>query len=143
MKASGFTLIELVVVVAILGIIAMFSYPGLVEHVSKARRVEAQSVLVEAAQWLERYYSEHHQYHQGLADQLAVVLPQALRSSPRSAGASANYEVRIEQVSATTFTLIAVPTARMMRDRCGTLVLNQFGQKSHRGAQGERCWIHG
>jgi len=143
MRTRGFTLIELAVVVGIVGVIALFAYPGFVEQVRKARRAEVQSVLVEAAQWLERYYSEHHQYHQGRLDQVDVALPQALRYSPRGVAASAHYAVSIEQVTATTFVLIAVPNASMADDPCGSYVLNQFGLKSNRGALRAQCWTRG
>ena len=62
MKNSGFTLIELMVVVAIIAIIAAVALPSYQEHVAKTRRSEAGSALLEGAQALERYFSANGRY---------------------------------------------------------------------------------
>ncbi|WP_366931512.1 type IV pilin protein [Thiocapsa sp.] len=56
-NARGFTLIELMVVVAIVAILAGIAYPSYVDHVRRARLTDAQMVLMEAAQWMERMYA--------------------------------------------------------------------------------------
>ncbi len=61
-KGRGFTLIELMIVVAIVGIIAMVAYPSYQDSVRKSRRVDATGALVEAAAMQERLYSENNSY---------------------------------------------------------------------------------
>ncbi len=59
---NGFTLIELMVVVAIIGIIAAIAYPSYSEHVRRSERAEARASMMRAAQMLERRFTEQAQY---------------------------------------------------------------------------------
>lgn len=56
-RPRGFTLVELMIVVAIVAILAGIAYPSYVDHVRRARLTDAQMVLLEAAQWMERMYT--------------------------------------------------------------------------------------
>lgn len=58
----GFTLIEVIVVVAILGIIVAIAYPNYLRQVAQSRRADAQTTLLETAQRLERCYTETNSY---------------------------------------------------------------------------------
>ncbi len=67
-KTMGFTLVELMVVVAIVGIIAAIAYPNYLEQVRKARRADAKAALTEAAQKLEALYARNASYSNDLRD---------------------------------------------------------------------------
>ena len=54
---KGFTLIELMITVAIIGILASVAYPSYREYVNKSRRVQAKTTFVAAQQWMERFYT--------------------------------------------------------------------------------------
>ena len=75
-KASsiqGFTLIEVMIVVAVIGILAAIAYPSYQESVTKTRRSAAQGCLVEMAQFMERFYTTNMRYDQTAAG-VAVAL---------------------------------------------------------------------
>lgn len=61
-KPCGFTLVELMIVLAIVAILAAIAYPGYARHLVKTRRVEAQLALVDAMQRQEQYRAQHHTY---------------------------------------------------------------------------------
>lgn len=138
----GFTLIEVMIVVAIIGILASIAYPSYQQYVKRARRADAAAALLENAQYLERYFTENSRYDEDAAG-VAVSLP--VINSPREGG-NAQYALTLDGAgtSATTFRLLATPVANgaMVGDECGTLTLNQLGQKGVSGGSraASECW---
>jgi type IV pilus assembly protein PilE len=136
---NGFTLIELMVTVLIVGILASIALPSYIRYINQANRSDAKSILLENVQFLERNFTENNKYHQDSAGQ-AVILPAIV--SPKS-GISL-YEISILNLTATTYTLTAAPVEgeRMANDECGALSINQLGQKSVSGASldADSCW---
>lgn len=134
-NVNGFTLVELMIVVAIAGILASVAYPSYVESVQRGNRAEARGILLETAQLLERNFTEASRYDQDSAGN-AFALPVA--QSPRTG--TAKYTIQFTAGPAqNTYTLGAVPTGAMTGDACGTLTLTQTGV---RGADGvaANCW---
>ena len=106
-SASGFSLIELMIVVVITAILATLAYPSYNNYVVKSRRTDAQAVLIEAAHFMERFYTENNRYDQDTAGN-ATALPAALSESPRDGGAK-YYDIVLQASSASTYTLRARP----------------------------------
>jgi type IV pilus assembly protein PilE len=131
----GFTLIELMVTLAIIGILLKVALPSYRDSVNKARRADAQSVLLEASQFMERFATENLRYDQTRAG-AAVALPTTLSSAPKT-GATKFYAISLQAVGQNSFTLQAVRQGAMANDACGTLTLTDRGVK---GASLATCW---
>ena len=105
--ASGFSLMELMIVVAIVAILGSIAYPSYLNQVAQSRRTDAQAVLIEAAQFMERFYTENNRYDQDTGG-TAVALPAQLRESPRDGGTK-SYDITVQASTASTYTLRATP----------------------------------
>ncbi len=131
----GFTLIELMIVVAVVAILAAIALPAYSDSIRKGRRGQAKADLVELAQVLERHYTVHGSYakDRGGAD---YALP--ITQSPTTG--TAFYAIADPVRTATTFTLSATPQGGQTKDRCGTLSITHSGQKTATGGTSAECF---
>jgi type IV pilus assembly protein PilE len=145
--SHGFTLVELMVTVVIISIITAIAYPSYRDNVNRSKRADARALLLENAQFMERFFTENNSYSQSnAAVPVAPVLPNLV--SPRGAtGARVNYNISfraLPALSQTTFAIQAIPANSMSSDKCGTFTLNQLGQRGTVGNSGgmtsETCW---
>lgn len=128
-QMAGFTLIELMIVVAIIGIISAIAYPSYQEYVLRGNRSEAQAFLNDAAARQERYYAQNNTY----ADTHAKL------GYANNQSSSSKYTLGISNVTATTYTLTATPART--DSKCGNLTLNQAGTKGESGSGTlADCW---
>jgi type IV pilus assembly protein PilE len=133
LRAHGFTLIELMIVVLVLGIIAAVAFPSYTNQVQKARRADATSALLEEAQRLERCFTRFNLYFDSAVP----------GRCPAPAGPTEGsfYNLDTSTVAATTYTLRAAPApgTSQATDGCGTFTLTHTGQRGWSGpATG--CW---
>ncbi|KPB34608.1 type IV pilin protein [Pseudomonas amygdali] len=130
--SRGFTLIELMIVVAIVGILAAIAYPSYTEYVKRTQRSAIASLLSEQTQALERFYSRSNS------------------STSTYVGATVSggnsYYTIVLVPTATDFTLTATPIAGtlMAGDKCGSFVITNTGARSNTGATSgvttKDCW---
>jgi type IV pilus assembly protein PilE len=132
-KLKGFTLIELMIVVAIIGIIAMFAYPAYQESVRKTKRTDAQASIMQISGQLQRYKIANFTFFK-VGTTTPITLADAGVPSVIPTSATPLYDLTLTNVTAGTWTLIATPKSSTIQTGDGHLVLN------HRG---ERCWTKG
>jgi type IV pilus assembly protein PilE len=138
-SAAGFTLLELMITVAVIAILAAIAYPSYQHHVTETRRAAAAVCLTEMSQFMERFYTTHLRYDRTTGG-AAVALP-ALQCMNDIA---AHYAISFSATpTASTYAIQAVPQGgQASRDVvCGTLGLNQAGAKTESGTGTVAdCW---
>ena len=148
---SGFTLIELMIALAVVALLAAVALPAYTEHVNKGKRAEGQAALMAAIQLQERAYTANGTYTGnanfptlfGLAATATVYSGQdpGLDLTGRYtlsvvADAANNCNVLTECV-----TIQAAPVLPFRDDNCGTLTLNTRGLRTESGARDTAyCW---
>jgi len=133
----GFTLIEVLIVVAILGIIASIAIPSYGSYMTKTRRVDAITLLTEVAGEQQRFFSENNRYAETMTD---MGYPNAEELSENG-----YYNVSVTASTPSSFTVTAQPVAGGAQDddvECGSFTINSAGQKGVAGATktAQECW---
>ena len=124
----GFTLIEIMIVIAIIGIVITIGYPSLTEYVKKGRRAEVAGLLSEQAQILERFYSKSNVY-----------------TGATGLSTGNDYYTITPALTDQTFLLTATRKAgSMATDKCGDFTITNTGVRSMVGAKTglttKDCW---
>ena len=133
----AFTLIELMVVVAIVGILAAIALPSYNQYVKRSNRADAKVQLLTNVQFLERNFTETSKYCKD-KDGNDVTLPKA--QSPESGTAA--YTLAVACTSASQFTLKATRAGAMTGDACGDFIINNLGVKTlaNNSSTVADCW---
>jgi type IV pilus assembly protein PilE len=137
--ARGFTLVEMMIVVAVVSLLGMVALPAYQSSVAKARRADARTALSTAAQMMERYLTENPAAGYASATLSDTAGPTVVYKTRSDNG---NYLLSLSNQAQLTFTLKAVPQGSQASDGCGTFTLNEHGDRGVIGANrsSAQCW---
>ena len=128
----------------IVAILASVAYPTYKNNVLKARRVDAQCTLMAFASAMERYYLQNNSYLGAAAVGGNTGVPGVFSATAPLGGSAASYDLTINTVTATSYTLMATPKGNREGDLCGALTLTDLGVKgivnAANGISVSACW---
>jgi type IV pilus assembly protein PilE len=148
-RSLGFTLLELMIAVAIVAILARVAYASYIKSITKTRRAAAEACLMNFADYMERYYATNQRYDQTAAATpvtmtTAVLQALNLQCSLATTGTGQYYTYSFSVTpTQSTYTLQAVPQEPQATNdaQCGSLTLQQDGTKNRTGtASNSTCW---
>jgi type IV pilus assembly protein PilE len=128
-SSIGFTLIEMIVVVVMIGILAAIAVPNYSEYIQRGYRSAAQAYISDLASRQTQFFLDRRAYATTVA---ALNVP-----APAEIVNRYNVTVVANLGPPATFTLTATPTGTQVGDRCGVMTIDQAG---NRGAAAIRCW---
>lgn len=152
-KSTGFTLIELMITVAIIGILASIAYPSYQDSVMKSRRADAKGVLLGLTNAMERRFTEKNSYCDAALATGGTAVTDCGTATEDTGTPSiytipnetkSFYTITISAATASSYTLSAARTGAQANDKCGTLTLTHTGFKGVTGADtgvnAADCW---
>ncbi len=134
----GFSLLELLVTMAIISILAVIAYPSYQSHIIKTRRNDGKISLLHLAAQMERYYATHNSYQGAIIGGNKTSTIQANNISSEGW-----YTMQISQSNRDSYVLQAIPRQHQSTSdkSCGTLTLNQQGIRgSSINKESNKCW---
>jgi type IV pilus assembly protein PilE len=142
----GFTLIELMVAVVIVGILAAVAYPSYQSQVRKSRRTDARNAALDLAARQERYFSQYNSYSSSVTG--TGVNGLGYSSATITVGGSAWYTASLPVATSTTYTIKLTPIAGtdQVNDPCYAFMVDHLGQTSNVDASSKAiaasvgCW---
>lgn len=140
-RSRGFTLIEIMITVAIVGIVAAIALPSYRSYVDRARRADARTQLMQAAQFMQRFYSANDQYVNDRAgNNISSQMPANLARSPTDGPQI--YALTIDATTiAYTLTMAPMTGSPLATDACGSFTLTSTGARGVTGTKTrDECW---
>jgi type IV pilus assembly protein PilE len=136
-RVKGFTLIELMIVVVIIGVLSAIAIPGYTAYVLKSHRSSAVTGVLELASRQARYYTTHNRYTTSL-----ITLGYASDPMPLDSATSRYFDLSVQEADVDSFIIRAVPYGKQTSDVCGTFSYDDLGAMKANGATTlvKECW---
>ena len=131
-NTKGFTLIELMIVVAIVAILAAIAIPNYQRYILQSHRTDAINALMDLASRESRFYTRNNAYTENM-------LTLGYATTPTVSIGGGRYTLSASAVPTTMFTLSAVPAGAQTNDTCGTYTYTDLGVKRSAGTLSS-CW---
>src|SRR5581483_1309960 len=141
-QQSGYTLIELMIVVMVLGILAAIGYASYTSYVKKAARADAKAALTTWAQALERCYSQYYYYYNASPSSTQPDCPAPPNSGASVTSPNGYYSITAARTQ-NSYSLLATPISgkpSAADTACTTLALDNNGVKTASGSAPATCW---
>ena len=144
MKKRGFTLIELMIAVAIVGILAVIALPAYNSYTTNAKRNQAKAIMLNLSQMEERFYTNNYSYY-AISTAPPANEPQGWANYAGTSMAKRTYDIAVATTGSptvsATYTITATPSNGFSDMQCGTLTLDSAGNKTNNGTAGAApCW---
>lgn len=144
----GFTLMELMIAVAVIGILAAIALPSYAEYIRRSNRAAAKTVLAEFMARQESWRADRKTFAPTVAE-LGYAVTGGVTyirrdGSTSNSATGASYQMEVVLTSGVFTSVRAVPQGSQTSDKCGTLVIAGSGEKSVTGAASgwtsDKCW---
>ena len=132
---TGFTLIEIMIVVAIVAILAAVALPSYQDYVARGKRAEARTEVLKAEGWLERHYTEYNRYSSTVGSATNTTFITRYTNVPSSGAANYSFGLVVADTSYT-LTLAPLSAGSMASDVCGSYSKTHNGSLSYTGTSG-------
>ena len=144
MKQRGITLLELMVVVAIVAILSSFAYPSYMRYVTNSKRTAATSTLLQVADRQQQFFMDNKSYANDMTALGFAANPLVIADDGTDTVAGdpdAVYSISLSNLTATTYTVTAAPVHKQLeRDtKCGSMIIDQAGARSTSTGD-DSCW---
>ncbi|MDR2871328.1 MAG: prepilin-type N-terminal cleavage/methylation domain-containing protein [Xanthomonadaceae bacterium] len=131
-SVKGFTLTELLIVIAVVAVLAAVALPMYQDSTRKSRRAAVKAEMLEYVQAAERFRTTNNTF-------VGFALPTNFSPRERNA-ATAFYQLAIGNLATASFTITATPINGQASDVCGTLTINQANVKTNSSGDFNQCW---
>jgi len=135
-KWRGFTLVELMIVVAVMAILTAIAYPMYQDQVRKSRRAAVKGSILQVSQFMERHYTENMRYSDSGGNTLSMSDVYNASFMEDRNTVEQHYTLNLTS-NGTTYSIQAVPKSGQSGDKCGTLALASTGNRT---AGYSNCW---